>query len=381
MTLRRSMHEVGVAGHREVRKYTKSRMSVVNVMKPQSAVYPLVLAAAALLSACTRSEGQNIQVSQDPPMPVGVTRLFVGPITRSVILPAQVIALQQATLYAKVSGYLKSIAVDKGDKVAAGSVLARIEIPELVASEAKQQAELKVAEADYSRMRESLQKAPDLVVPEMVDHARGRFEVARASLDQSETLLHYATITAPFSGIITQRNVDPGALIQASSAIVGLMDFSKVRLQVSVPEVEASRVAVGEPVLVSTDNLPGMHFDGKVTRFTYALDAASRTMLAEVILDNPDLALRPGMLVTARIGIEHKDSALLMPVDSLVMEKANAFAYTVEGSKAAKHPIKVGFNDGQNVEVLEGLDTRDKVIAAGKLKLSNGQAVQVAAAQ
>src|SRR5712675_1398216 len=267
MTLRKSVHEVRVAGHREVRKYTKSRMSVVNVMKPQSAVYPLVLAAAALLSACTRSEGQSIQASQDQPMSVGVTRLFVGPITRPVMLPAQVIALQQATLYAKVSGYLKSIAVDKGDKVAAGAVLARIEIPELVASRAKQQAELKAAQADYNRLQESLQKAPDLIVPEMVDQARGRFEVARASLDQSETLLGYATITAPFSGIITRRDVDPGALIQANSAILGLMDFSKVRLQIAVPEGEASRVALGQPVLVTTENLPGTHFDGKVSRF------------------------------------------------------------------------------------------------------------------
>jgi membrane fusion protein, multidrug efflux system len=353
----------------------------MNTMKTQSALCAIVIATVAFLSACNRSEGQSVGVPPDPPMQVHITHLLFGPITRSVILPAQVIALQQATLYAKVSGYLKSIAVDKGDKVAAGAVLARIEIPELVASRVKQQAELEVAQSDYSRMRESLQKAPDLVVPEMVDQARGRFEVARASLDQSETLLHYATITAPFSGIITQRNVDPGALIQASSPIVALMDFSKVRLQVSVPEIEASRVTVGQPVLVTTDNLPGTHFDGKVTRFNYALDAASRTMLAEVMLDNPDLALRPGMLVTARIGIEHKEGALLMPVESLVMEKANAFAYTVDGGKAAKHPIKIGFNDGQNVEVLEGLAVGDAVILAGKLKLSNGQTVQVAAAQ
>ena len=357
----------------------------MNAMKRQSALCPIAIAAVALLGACDRSRGQGTQKTPgDPPIQVRMTHLSVGPITRSVMLPAQVIAFQQATLYAKVSGYLKSITVDKGDKVTAGAVLARIEIPELVAARTKQEAELKAAQADYSRMQESLQKAPDLVVPEMVDQARGRFEVARASLDQSETLLRYATITAPFSGIITQRNVDPGALIQAgsaSSAIVGLMDFSKVRLQVSVPEVEASRVAVGQPVLVTTDDLPGTHFDGKVTRFTYALDPASRTMLAEVVLGNPELALRPGMLVTARLGIEHKESALLMPVESLVMEKANAFAYTVDGNKAAKHRLKIGFNDGKNVEVLEGLDASDAVILAGELKLSNGQAVQVAAAQ
>jgi RND family efflux transporter MFP subunit len=340
--------------------------------------YPIVIAALALLGACDHRQGQSAQTPLDPPVQVHITHLSTGPITRSVMLPAQVIAFQEATLYAKVSGYLKSIAVDKGDKVAAGAVLARIEIPELVASRAKQQAELKAAQADYDRLQESLQKLPDLVVPEMVDQARGRFEVARASFDQSETLLGYATISAPFSGIITRRAVDPGALIQANSAILGLMDFSKVRLQIPVPEVEASRVTVGQPVLVTTENLPGLHFEGKVTRFTYALDAASRTMLTEVMLDNPQLALRPGMLVTARIGIEHKDSALLMPVESLLMEKANAFAFTVDGGKVAKHPIKIGFNDGKNVEVLDGLAASDAVIlAAGKLKLSNGQTVQV----
>src|SRR5258708_6118667 len=332
-----------------------SQDAVMNAIKPQFAQYPIVIVALALLSACDRNQGQSTPAPADPPVQVHITPLSAGPITRSVVLPAQVIALQEATLYAKVSGYLKSIAVDKGDKVAAGAVLARIEIPELVAARAKQQAELKAAQADYNRLQESLQKAPDLIVPEMVDQARGRYEVARASLDQSETLLGYATITAPFSGIITRRAVDPGALIQANSAILGLMDFSKVRLQIAVPEGEASRVALGQPLLVTTENLPGMHFDGKVTRFTYALDAASRTMLTEALLDNPQLTLRPGMLVTARIGIEHKESAPLIPVESLVMEKANAFAYTVDGGEAAEHPVKISFNDCPNVQSREGM--------------------------
>lgn len=338
----------------------------------------LLITALAFLIAC-HHEDTSHPAAADPPVQVQVTHLESGPITRSIQLPAQVIAFQEATLYAKVSGYLKSIAVDKGDKVAVGAVLARIEIPELVAARAKQAAELKAAQADYGRLEESLQKAPDLIVPEMVDQARGRFEVARANLDQSETLLGYATITAPFSGIITRRAVDPGALIQANSPILGLMDFSKVRLQFAVPENEASRVTVGQTVLVSTENLPGMHFEGKVTRFTYALDAVSRTMLTEVVLENPQLSLRPGMLVTAKIGIEHKDGAPLLPVECLVLEKANPFVYTAEGNKAVKHPIKTGFNDGKHVEVLDGVGAGDAVIVgAGKLKLNNGQAVQVA---
>jgi membrane fusion protein (multidrug efflux system) len=342
------------------------------------------MAACLVLNACARTEGESPPPAAAPPTEVHTAHLRTGPITRSIVLPAQVIPLQQATLYAKVSGYLKTINVDKGDKVAAGAVLARIEIPELAAARARQAAELKAASSDYERLQKALAQTPDLVVPDTVDQARGRFEVARASLTESETLLGYATITAPFAGVITQRYVDPGALIQAgnaSSAIVSLMDFSTVRLQVAVPEIEAARVAVGQPVRVTTDNLPGRPFDGQVTRFTYALDETNRTMLVEAILKNPDLALRPGMLVTVKLGIEHKDQATLMPAEALVTERSNNFAYTVRGDKAVKQPIKMGFNDGRNVEVVDGLKTGDTVILAGKLKLSDGQPVQVVAAQ
>jgi membrane fusion protein (multidrug efflux system) len=338
----------------------------------------------AILSACGRSAGDNPPPAPLPATEVHTTQLVQGPITRSVVLPAQVIPFQQATLYAKVSGYLKNISVDKGDKVSAGAVLARIEIPELVAARARREAEFRAASADYTRLQEALAKTPDLVVPDMVDQARGRFEVARASVSESETLLGYATITAPFTGVITQRYVDPGALIQAnnaSSAIVSLMDFSTIRLQVAVPEIEAARVAVGQPVHVTTDNLPGKQLDGKVTRFTYALDVQNRTMLAEAILGNPDLALRPGMLVTVRLGIERKEQATLMPEDALITERSNTFAYTVEGSKAVRHPIKIGFNDGKSVEVVDGLGRDDVIILAGKLKLSDGQPVRAVAGQ
>lgn len=354
-------------------------------MRVTSFVGAACLGLAVLLGACGRSVGENS--SPPPPTPVTevhTTQLVQGPITRAIVLPAQVIPFQQATLYAKVSGYLKNISVDKGDKVKAGAVLARIEIPELAAARARQEAELRAASADYERLQKALARTPDLVVPDTVDQARGRFEVARASLSESETLLGYATITAPFTGVITQRYVDPGALIQAnnaSSAIVSLMDFSTVRLQVAVPEIEAAKVAVGQSVRVTTDNLPGRQFDGKVTRFTYALDVQNRTMLVEAILGNPDLALRPGMLVTVRLGIEHKEQATLMPEEALVTERTNTFAYTVEGDKAARHPIKTGFNDGKNVEVLDGLGHDAVIILAGKLKLTEGQPVRVVAAQ
>jgi membrane fusion protein (multidrug efflux system) len=101
----------------------------------------------------------------------------------------------------------------------------------------------------------------------------------------------------------------------------------------------------------------------------------------EAILGNPDLALRPGMLVTVRLGIEHKERATLMPEDALVTERTNTFVYTVEGNKAARHGIKVGFNDGKSVEVVDGLSRDARIILAGKIKLTDGQPVRVVAGQ
>jgi len=219
-------------------------------------------------------------------------------------------------------------------------------------------------------------------VPLTVDQARGRMEIARASLEQSETMLRYATIIAPFSGVVTQRFVDPGALIQAGASsgapMLTIMDFGTVRLQIAVPELEASRVAVGQPVEVSTEGLPGRKFEGRITRFSYALDPATRTMLAEARMPNPQLLLRPGMLVTARIGIEKRERANLVPVDAVVMEKTNAFVFLLKEGKAVKQPVKVGFREGANAEILEGVAADDQVILAGGRPLSDGQVVQVA---
>src|SRR5437870_3863917 len=154
-----------------------------------------------------------------PPVNVQTVVPKRGEIGRSITLPTfRVLALQEATLYAKVSGYLKTLAVDKGDAVKQGQLLAEIEIPELLADEAQYRAETEVARTNYQRMAEARQRAPDLVVPQTVDDLRGQWEVAQAKLQRTQTLLDYSRIVAPFSGTITARFVDPGAFIPAATA-------------------------------------------------------------------------------------------------------------------------------------------------------------------
>src|SRR5882724_5141748 len=179
-----------------------------------------VIAAAtllALLLGCKDSSSEQPKQSA-PPTPVQITQPKHGPITRFVTLPGEIKPYQQATLYAKVTGYLKTITVDKGDHVKEGDLIADIEVPEMLADIQRYKAEVEVADLDFKRLSESQKKLPDLVVPQTVDNAKGKLDIAKANLDRTQTLLNYAKITAPFSGIITKRAVDPGAFIPAATS-------------------------------------------------------------------------------------------------------------------------------------------------------------------
>ncbi len=465
----------------------------VGIRAPAALAFALAIFASPLLAA-------------DAPA-VRVATPTRGDIHRFVTQPGTIRPLQQATLYARVPGYLKSITVDKGDAVKTGALLAELEAPELlvdlarargelakakadtaragaelaksqadiarvqaeaalagamahkaqaeliaakaVAARAqaelpKAQAEFDLAKLDYDRLAEGRRKAPDLVVPAQVDAAKARLEttraqmgvlraaveaaaaeaeavsarragaeatiqaaraqaeaaqashaaaravvgayqagveVAEANLERTSTLAQFTRLTAPFSGIITARFVDPGAFIPAApapnAALVTLMDFDTVRVQVPMTELEAALVAKGQPVKVALDGLPGKLFEGQVTRFSGALDEATKTMLVEAELPNPGHKLRPGMYATVRVGVEQHTNVMLVPTEALVMEKANAFLFLVADGKAKKTPVKLGFNDGAKVEVISGLAETAKVILVGKLALADGQAVNV----
>src|SRR5207249_11340294 len=243
----------------------------------------------ALLLGCKDSSSEQPKQSA-PPTPVQITQPKRGPITRFVTLPGEIKPYQQATLYAKVAGYLKTIPVDKGDRAKEGDLIADIEVPELAADLTRYKAEVEVADLDYKRLSESQKKAPDLVVPQTVDNAKGKLDVAKANVERTETLLGFARITAPFSGTVTRRLVDPGAFIPAATsgsaaqnaAMMTLMDFTRVRVQVAVPELEVPFIRSGLPVKVTVDELANRVFQGEVTRFAYALDETTKTMLSEI---------------------------------------------------------------------------------------------------
>ena len=329
------------------------------------------------------------QKAPAPPLEVEAIHLNKGEIWRSVSLPGNAIAYYNTTLYAKIAGYLKYINVDKGDLVKEGEVLAEIENPELEAELPKYQSEVEVWEAQFKRLSEARKSATDLVVPLQVDEMRGKYLVAEANLKRINFLLSYAKVIAPFTGNITARWVDPGAFIPdatggsvaKSTAIVTLMDFTRIRIDVAVPEVDVPFVNKEVPVTVTAEAMPGKTFHGTVTRYEYALNQATKTMITEIEIPNPNKELRPGMYVTVKLDLERKTDALLAPIAAVISEKSRNFMFIIEDGKARLTPVKIGLNDGTNVEILAGMNPDELIILPGKQPPKDGQPVTVKGAK
>ena len=153
------------------------------------------------------------------------------------------------------------------------------------------------------------------------------------------------------------------------------MDYSRVRVQVFVPEPEVPFIKNGTPVKIVLEELPGRTFPGSVTRFAHALDPETKTMLTEIEIANPKDELRPGAYATVQLELERKRDTLLVPVTAILVEKAGTSVFTIDAGKAKKRAVQTGFKDADNVEITGGLEPQQPVILLGKLTLNDGQAV------
>ena len=303
-------------------------------------------------------------------------------ISRWIAVPATTRANQEVVLHAKLAGYLTAITVDRGSQVAKDDLIATVDAPEMRADRLRLLAELDVAKADQARLAAAKAKAADLIVARTVDEADGRVRVAAANLERIDTLLSFGKVTAPFSGIVTQRWVDPGAFIAVPSgggsagALVTIADLAIIRVIVPVPEKEAAFIAIGCPAIVRFDALPDP-IAATVTRHGHVVESTSGTLPVEIDVANPGLKLMPGMFARVRLATEAHSRVLTIPVAALFAEGAASSVFTVVGGTATKVPVKIGLNDGARVEVLSGLADQD-VIALIVPGLADGKPVMVA---
>lgn len=307
-------------------------------------------------------------------------------ISQSITLPANVSPWQQATLYAKVSGYLKWMGADKGDAVKSGTLLAVIEAPEIEDQYRQAEADYSIKKITHARLRKVWEENPDVIAKQDVDVAEAAAKGARHAMENRRTMLAYTKVSAPFSGVITARFADPGALIQAATGsatqavpLYTLMDLKTVRIYASVPQEAALLAKQGVPAIVTARELPGQELRGTITRTTHALDPATRTLLVEIDLPNPEYRLQVGMFVTTTLILKEHPQVLGLPPAALVTSANGKSVFVVAGGRAKRVPVKTGLDDGVWIEVTDGLTEDDEVVMVGKGGLTDGQPVKAAA--
>jgi RND family efflux transporter MFP subunit len=313
---------------------------------------------------------------------VQVARVEVMPSEQTLSLPAEVRGWAQTTLYAKVAGYVREIPVDKGTRVKKGDVLARLESPET------DQAVL-AARADLELKRQINQRTqalrPESVVSQQdVDNAQAGVRVAEANLQQALAMQAYQVIRAPFDGVVTARYVDVGALVpagtvntQSGQPVVDLADIDRLRVQVYVGQSDAARLRVGDTVVLVSDSDPSHPIQAIVSRVSMGLDARTRTMLAEIDVDNRPPRLFPGQFVRATLTLRGARTPLV-PGEALAWRGDKLNVAVVEDGKVRLQPIRVGEDNGKLVQILSGLEGGELVILNPSAELSNGDQVQVA---
>jgi membrane fusion protein, multidrug efflux system len=323
---------------------------------------------------------------------------------RSIDLPGDLVGFYEAALHAKVTGYLQTISVDKGDWVKTGQVLATLQVPELHSNLEQAQANLEIQRVTYNRLHQVQQTDPRLVAQEDVDVAFAKFQQAKATVRTLQTMVDYTRIIAPFDGVITGRFADPGALIRAGGGDIGVNETSGVissgategagghrsgggpvltmakidqlRVYVYVPEQVCSLIRRGTPAVLRFDEFPGRTFTGTVTRYANALDLATRTMMTEIDIENPSRQLYPRMYAHVTLELVRHPGALRLPIRAVGAIGESPFVFTIKEGRLVKTPITIGINDGQFVEVTSGLNGDEQVVAAMRPTLMNGEEVE-----
>lgn len=363
------------------------------------------------------------------PAPAGPRAAAVVDVTRGTLASTLTVAgqfqpYQEVDLHAKVSGYIRRISVDIGDRVRQGQVLAVLEAPELrdqvqgAAAEVRHsqseigraQSEVTRAQSDYSavhsayqRLTEAAKEKPGLIAEQELDDARARDEAAqaqigaaKASLDSMqqqlgvsradeqrlETLSGYTSIIAPFTGVVTMRYADTGALIQAGTAsntqsmpVVRVAQSDVLRLRMPVPEADVPYIRAGEPVQVRV-NATGRTMSGTIVRFARALDPGTRTMLAEVDVPNPGLTLNPGMYAETTLQLQQKDDALILPTQAVMHSGDEDYVLALDGaSRVVRRKVNLGVQTSDRTEVLNGVNAGERVIASGQTNYQPGDTV------
>ena len=388
-------------------EHAPGQKSAVNRPRPGSArtvivvalLFALGIAAVVYFGILSRTASAAALVreaKEDSVLAVTVVHPEFGSAEEEVVLPGNIQAFTDSPIFARTTGYLKKWYVDIGTRVKAGQLLAEIDAPELDHQLQQAKADLETARANLGLAQSTADRWEFLLKTQSVsrqetDEKSGDLSAKKAMVDASASAVHrledlqsYEKVTAPFDGVITARNTDVGALIQATGSAAGkelfhLAATDQLRVFVNVPEVYARAARAGVQASLQLTEFPGRNFVGTIVRNANAIDSASRTLLVEVDVSNPTGELLPGAYVQVHLKLPGKTSrGLTIPVGSMLFRSEGLRVGVVRDGVAQLIPITVGRDYGNEVEVVSGLKSQDQLIANPADSLVSGESVRIA---
>jgi membrane fusion protein, multidrug efflux system len=313
----------------------------------------------------------------------------------NLVLPGSTQAIQETAIYARTNGYVRKWNVDIGATVEAGQLLAEIDTPEIDQELNQARASVTQAKANANLAQATLARWQQMVAQKVVSsqefdekqstaEARAAdLEVAQANVKRLEELQSFEKVMAPFSGIVTARNIDNGNLVTAGNTsqtapLFRIAQTSTLRIYVTVPQTQTRSIAPGQTAPVSVREVPDRIFNAKVVRTAGALDPASRTLLTELQLPNDDGQLFPGMYAEVKFNLAQDDRTLLVPGSAVMIQSDGPKVLLVDAKQTIRlRPIKLGRDLGEKIEVISGLESADAVVANPTDSLRDGTEVKV----
>lgn len=353
------------------------------------------LAGLTFIYGCTSPEAKNDTPSTVVEAPSYETfALQRENIASNLQLPAELTAYRQVDLYAKVTGFVKELKADIGTEVRAGQLLVSLEAPELSSQLAATESRLKSQEAiytadnaTYNRLLET-SKTPGTISKNDLDIALAKRTSSLAQLDaikashkEAGIMVSYLTISAPFDGVITSRNVNLGAYVGPSGKgsefpIFTLQELRKLRLVLLIPEAYKSLVKLSDEVKFTVKSFPNEVFSGKITRRAGALDTKLRAERIEVDVLNPTKKLSPGMVAEAAIALSRSNNTFVVPKSALVNSSEGLFLVKVVNKKTERVSVTKGQETEDKVEVFGPISEGDTFIKIGSEEIRNGTLIQ-----
>jgi RND family efflux transporter MFP subunit len=316
-----------------------------------------------------RSQTDLLMQQAKEGQPVLVTPLLGRPETRQVTLPGEVHGYYETPIYAKIAGYVKTMLVDKGSVVHAGQLVATIESPETDQQTRNAKASYEIAAITDRRYQALVRQQ---VIPQQdADTTHAQMLETYATWRSYIATQRYEQVTAPFDGMITIRNLHPGALVGSATAagtsnpaIYEIATLKPLRVYLYLPQPYAPLVQDGDTAVVTVAEYPKRDFLGTITRHPAALDQSTRTMQVEVDLPNEDLALYPGMYANVKVTIRGSKGSPRVPDEALIFNNEDVFVPVVRDNRIHLVKVELGLDDGIHCEVIRGLEG-DETVALG----------------